>query len=335
MLEVRGVVVRYGETAALDGMDLTVHDAERAVVMGPSGSGKSTLLRVIAGLEVPDRGTIRWNGRSLDDVPPHRRGFGLMFQDYALFPHRNVGRNVAYGLEMQGLGRGEIERRVADTLDLVGLPGAERRDIATLSGGEQQRVALARTLAPRPSLVLLDEPLGSLDRTLRDRLLTDMPAIFDRLGSTVVYVTHDREEAFAIGHRITVVDDGKPVAHGTAADLWRRPPSRFVASFLGLENVFDVTTHDDAVTTGWLTIPVPASLARPVAIAIPPEHVVIDPAGELEGTVVEARFRGGSYLVRIAVAGGTELTADTRDAPPPGTPVRLRIDPEAVALLPR
>jgi thiamine transport system ATP-binding protein len=202
MLSVRGVVVRFGDRTVLDGVDLAVADGEIVAVQGASGGGKTTLLRVIAGLLRPDAGQVAWDGVDLAGVPPHERRFGLMFQDNQLFPHRDVGRNVGFGLRMQGRSRGEIDERVARLLDLVGLPGYERRKVATLSGGEAQRVALARSLAPEPRLLLLDEPLGALDRDLHDRLTGEIRQLLKRLGTTAVHVTHDPEEAATVADRV-------------------------------------------------------------------------------------------------------------------------------------
>lgn len=202
MLRVEGVVVHFGERTVLDGVDLIVGDGEIVAVQGPSGGGKTTLLRVIAGLLRPDAGRVSWDGEDLAGVAPHRRRFGLMFQDNQLFPHRDVGQNVGFGLRMQRRPRGEIDARVAELLALVGLPGYERRRVATLSGGEAQRVALARSLAPEPRLLLLDEPLGALDRDLHDRLAADVRALLKQLGTPAVHVTHDRDEAAVVADRV-------------------------------------------------------------------------------------------------------------------------------------
>ena len=238
-LLVEDVTVRFGEKAALDGVTLEVGDGEVVTVLGPSGSGKSTLLRVIAGLQRPDSGRVLLDGNDLAGVPTHRRGIGLVFQDHALFHHRDVFGNVAFGLRMRGDSRAEIASEVRELLDLVGLAGYERRSVDTLSGGEQQRVALARALAREPSVLLLDEPLGSLDRRLRDRLLEDLERLFDGLRVTALYVTHDQAEAFALGDRVAVVRDGRVVQAGTPDDVWGHPVDEDVARFLGLRNVRD------------------------------------------------------------------------------------------------
>jgi thiamine transport system ATP-binding protein len=205
MLDVTDVVVRFDGRAVLDGVSLQVATGEIVALLGPSGCGKSTLLRVIAGLHLPDAGGVAWNGEDLAGVPPHRRGIGLVFQDLQLFPHKDVGANVAFGLRMQGMEKRERNERVARLLALVGLPGYEHRGTSTLSGGEAQRVALARSLAPEPRLLLLDEPLGALDRDLHDRLAVDVRALLQRVGITAIHVTHDEAEARTIGDRLVVL----------------------------------------------------------------------------------------------------------------------------------
>ncbi|HEY1282806.1 MAG TPA: ABC transporter ATP-binding protein [Acidimicrobiales bacterium] len=210
MLDVSDVVVRFDGRAVLDAVSLHVGTGEIVALLGPSGCGKSTLLRVIAGLHMPDRGRVAWNGEDLAGVPPHRRGIGLVFQDLQLFPHKDVGANVAFGLRMQGVESHERKERVAALLDMVGLPGYEHRRTSTLSGGEAQRVALARSLAPEPRLLLLDEPLGALDRDLHDRLAVDVRALLRRVGITAIHVTHDEDEARTIGDRLVVLGRRTP-----------------------------------------------------------------------------------------------------------------------------
>lgn len=214
--------VRYPGTEAsarpaVDGASLAVEEREVAALLGPSGCGKSTLLRAIAGLEPLAEGRIAWAGDDLAEVAPHRRGFGLMFQDGQLFGHRTVGANVAYGLEAQRMPKPERAVRVAELLELVGLPGAERRRVTELSGGERQRIALARSLAPRPRLLLLDEPLSALDRELRTRLAEDLARLLRETGTTAILVTHDPEEAEAIADRVVRMRDGRVLAEESAA----------------------------------------------------------------------------------------------------------------------
>jgi thiamine transport system ATP-binding protein len=232
VLALHDITVRYGDTVAVDGVDLTVEKGSTVCVLGPSGCGKSTLLRVVTGLVRPDAGRVTWDGDDITDVPTHRRGFGLMFQDHALFPHRDVAANVGFGPRMQGRSRAAIAARVDELLELVGLAGYGPRPVDELSGGEQQRVALARALAPEPRMLLLDEPLGSLDRVLRDRLLDELPSLFERLGTTVLYVTHDQDEARAIADQVAVMRAGRLAQVGTPAEVWERPADEFVAEFV-------------------------------------------------------------------------------------------------------
>jgi thiamine transport system ATP-binding protein len=233
MLRVTGLSVTYDGVTAVDAVDLEVDDGEIVCILGPSGSGKSSLLRAIAGLEPDAHGVVAWDGDDLTRVPPHRRGFGLMFQDHALFPHRDVQGNVAFGMRMQRLPRAEIEAGTAAALALVGLTGFERRRVRELSGGEQQRVALARALAARPRLLMLDEPLGALDRALREHLVAELRALFVRLGLTTLFVTHDHDEAFALADRLVVIHAGRIEQEGTPPAVWRQPATPFVAHFLG------------------------------------------------------------------------------------------------------
>ncbi|MDH4306366.1 MAG: ABC transporter ATP-binding protein [Acidimicrobiia bacterium] len=231
-LAVHGLVKRFGAKTALAGVDLEVNDGEVLAVLGPSGCGKSTMLRVIAGLESPDAGTVQWGGVDITSLPTHERGFGLMFQGYALFPHRTVGENVGFGLKMQGVERHEVEVRVADALSWVGLDGFARRHIEGLSGGEQQRVALARTLAPEPRLVMLDEPLGALDRRLRDRLVDEVAELLRARNATALYVTHDHDEADTVSDRVALMRSGVIAQVGTLAELRSAPADDWVADFV-------------------------------------------------------------------------------------------------------
>jgi thiamine transport system ATP-binding protein len=313
VLRVEEATVRFGGVAALERVTLEVDEGEVLAVLGPSGSGKSTLLRVVAGLLRPDAGRVLLAGRDATSVPPHRRGVGVVFQDQALFDHRDVRGNVAFGLRMQGAPREEIARRVTELLELVGLAGFERRSLATLSGGERQRVALARALAPEPRVLLLDEPLGSLDRPLRERLLGDLERIFDTLGVTALYVTHDLAEAFALGDRVAVLRRGRVAQVGTPDELWGRPASEEVARFLGQANVRDgVAIRPEAV-----------SLAR-----------VRDGEGG-DGVVEHAVRQGATVRVVVKLDGGETLEAALAEVehPQPGDRVSVEIDPAGVVEL--
>ncbi|MEV4441670.1 ABC transporter ATP-binding protein [Streptomyces sp. NPDC049577] len=338
-LSLKGVTVRFGERAALDGVDLDVAEHEIVCVLGPSGSGKSTLLRVVAGLQRADAGRVFLGGEDLDGVPTHRRGVGLMFQDHQLFPQRDVGGNVAFGLRMRGLRRREAGRTVAETLELVGLPGAERRAVATLSGGEQQRVALARALAPEPRLLMLDEPLGQLDRGLRERLVVELRALFRRLGTTVLAVTHDQGEAFALADRVVVMRDGRVAQAGTPLEVWQRPASEFVARFLGFDNIVPGTVSGARAETVWGAVPVPPGTAAGACrVLVRPGGVRVVPVGEagLSCAVTARTFRGDHVAVRLRPEAGPELEASCGlgGAPEVGARVGVTFDVAEVVLLP-
>ncbi|MGW3656835.1 ABC transporter ATP-binding protein [Streptomyces sp. NPDC005151] len=338
MLTLESATVLFGKRAALDAVDLRVADHEIVCVLGPSGSGKSTLLRVVAGLHPPDAGRVLLDGVDQTGVPVHRRGLGLMFQDHQLFPHRDVGANVAFGLRMRGVTRGDQDRRVAELLELVGLPGAERRAVAALSGGEQQRVALARALAPRPKLLMLDEPLGQLDRSLRERLVVELRTLFARLGTTVLAVTHDQGEAFALADRVVVMRDGRIAQAGTPLEVWQRPASAFVARFLGFDNVVDATVTGAAAGTAWGEVPVPdGSPQGPCALLVRPAGVRLgSPESGLRCTVGARTFRGNHVAVTLHPESGPVLEAECplRDAPQEGAPVGVTFDASETVVLP-
>ncbi len=249
-LSLEKIYKTYEGQTLLNGVSLTVQAGEIVTLLGPSGSGKTTLLRIIAGLEPYESGCIRLEGQDIGHVPAHRRGIVLMFQDYALFPHRTVAENVAFGLRMQKLPRHKIRARVQEMLKLVGLEAFGDRSVVDLSGGEQQRVALARSLAPAPRLLLLDEPMGSLDRNLRERLVEELRGILRRVGVTAITVTHDQSEAFALADRVALLHEGHIVQQGSPQDLYQHPGTPWVARFLGLTNLFPAqATADGSLNT--------------------------------------------------------------------------------------
>ncbi|MFI6688733.1 ABC transporter ATP-binding protein [Streptomyces sp. NPDC050485] len=338
MLTLDGVTVRFGDRAALDAVDLEVAEHETVCVLGPSGSGKSTLLRVVAGLQVPDGGRVLLGGADQAGVPVHRRGLGLMFQDHQLFPQRDVAGNVAFGLRMRRASRDEQARRVGELLDLVGLPGAERRAVAALSGGEQQRVALARALAPSPRLLMLDEPLGQLDRTLRERLVVELRALFGRLGTTVLAVTHDQGEAFALADRVVVMRDGRIAQTGTPLQVWQQPASEFVARFLGFENVVPATVAGEVADTPWGKVPVaPGAAQGAVRLLVRPAGVRLVPERDgLPCAVVARTFRGNHVALRLRPSGGPLLEAECglESAPEAGDRVGVAFAAPGVVVLP-
>jgi ABC-type Fe3+/spermidine/putrescine transport system ATPase subunit len=252
MLELRDIYKSYENNPLLRGISLKLSAGETICLLGASGSGKSTILRMIAGLELPDSGKILWDGIDLASTPPHLRDFGLVFQDYALFPHLDVFDNVAFGLRMKSWVKEEIENRVKEVLGLVDMREFDRRNITDLSGGEQQRVALARAIAPGPRLLMFDEPLGALDRALRDELLFQVRRILPQTQIPAIYVTHDQDEAFTIADRILMLHNGQIVRQGTPTEVWTSPDSAWAAEFLGLGNVIEGTCQSRIVKlTGW------------------------------------------------------------------------------------
>ncbi|MGW7520267.1 ABC transporter ATP-binding protein [Streptomyces sp. NPDC054796] len=340
MLRLDGVTVRFGDRAALDSVGLEVAEHETVCVLGPSGSGKSTLLRVVAGLQEADEGRVLLSGRDQWGVPPHKRGVGLMFQDHQLFPQRDVGGNVAFGLRMHGTDKAASAARVGELLDLVGLPGARRRAVAALSGGEQQRVALARALAPQPRLLMLDEPLGQLDRSLRERLVVELRALFHRLGTTVLAVTHDQGEAFALADRVVVMRDGRVAQAGTPLEVWRRPASEFVARFLGFDNVVAATVEGETAVTPWGKLPVPDGTEQgDCLLLVRPTGVRLTAPEDGLRCAVEARtFRGGSasavtLLLRPGDGPVLEASCGLREAPEPGETIGVTFDARDVVRL--
>ena len=367
-LGVHGLAVRYpsarggGAVTAVDDVSFDIAPGEVLALLGPSGCGKSSLLRAVAGLEPSAAGTITWDGIDLAGVPVHRRGFGLMFQDGQLFPHRDVAGNVEFGLRMARLDRGSRAARVRELLGVVGLAGYEHRSVATLSGGEQQRVALARSLAPSPRLLLLDEPLSALDRALRERLADVLRAALTATGTTALLVTHDHDEAFAVAERVAVMDAGRLLQIAEPAELWRRPATRRVAEFLGYEAFVSPTSPAAAVLRRSVGGSLPGGVGddgvgddgatalggrtfalAPGALLLAADGDVVGPgvnraaesAAGLQGTVASTGFQRGRIELTVDVVGVGRVTV----RPPVGarlgvgSVVRLSVDPEAVALI--
>jgi ABC-type Fe3+/spermidine/putrescine transport system ATPase subunit len=330
MLSIRGITKTFEHNPVLRGLDLDVADGELLCLLGPSGCGKTTLMRIVAGLETADTGDVRLDGASILDIPVHRRDFGLMFQDFALFPHLNVAQNVAFGLKMRKLPADEQQRRVREVLELVGLSGFERRDVAQLSGGERQRVALARSLAPRPRLLMLDEPLGSLDAALRERLVIDLRDVIKRIGLTALYVTHDQREAFAIADRIALMNAGRFEQIASPQTLYRQPRTVFAAQFLGLNNIIPIQSRQNGqALTPLGTFPLSDQAD---ALLLHPDGIKV--ADGLAGIVEEAIFQGDSHRVTLRFEDGLLLTfklpARGSTLPRPGDTLSIRIDPACV-----
>jgi ABC-type Fe3+/spermidine/putrescine transport system ATPase subunit len=321
-LELDSLTRIFAGIPAVHELSLSIGEHEIFTLLGPSGCGKTTTLRVIAGFETPDSGRVILDGRDVTRLPPQRRGFGMVFQHYALFPHMSVGANVAFGLETAGLTRREIDERVAHALELVRLPRAGERAIGSLSGGQQQRVALARALAPQPQVLLLDEPLSNLDAALREQTRRELRALVKEIGITTVYVTHDQEEAFDLSDRIAVMRAGRLEQLGPAEDLYHGPASEFVATFLGRASL--VTGRVEGIREGgvvgcrlaggaiWEAVMPPAAGASPepgaeIRLLARPEALTFatpDAVGALRGRVNDRRFAGSVYVYTVSVEGG-------------------------------
>ena len=331
MLTVERLTVSFGDTTAVREVSLELPRGEVLAVLGPSGCGKSTLLRAVAGLERPAAGRVLFDDVDVTGVPTHRRGFALMFQDGQLFPHLSVAANVAYPLRMRRAPKAARAPRVAELLELVGLPGHGDRSPATLSGGERQRVALARALAVRPRLLLLDEPLSALDRTLRERLATDLHDILRAEGTTALLVTHDHEEAFAVADRMGVMRSGRLVQTGTLEEVWRHPTDAETARFLGYAAVVDGPAAELLLGAGDRHGPSPA----PGALALRRSALQVDDDGPLAGTVLSARVTAEltRLVVDLAGVGRMDAVAGLEVPVRAGERVRLRLDTSRVALL--
>ena len=290
-LTVEELRVRFSDTVTIGPLSLGIERGEILALLGPSGSGKTTLLRMLAGFETPDAGRVRVEGEDVTAVAPAARRFGMVFQHYALFPHLDVGENVAFGLP-KGEGRG---RQVAEALALVALTGFERRKVQELSGGQQQRVALARALAPHPRVLLLDEPLSNLDPSLRERTRRELREVIGRVGITTVFVTHEQEEAFDLGDRVAVLNGGRLEQLGTADQVYDSPASLFVATFVGRANVLK-----DGGARGFG--------GRPgETLVIRPEHLRLVSGGGVPGVVKERRFTGANAYLSVEIDGGVQV----------------------------
>ena len=349
LLEVMDISKNFGGIFALDKVKLHLNTGNILCLLGPSGCGKTTLLRIIAGLENADNGSIIFDGKDLSRVPPHLRRFGMMFQDFALFPHRNVFDNVAFALQIKNESRIRIDHRVKEMLQLVGLAGFETRDVNRLSGGERQRVALARSLASEPRLLMLDEPLGSLDRVLRERLVIDLVRIIKNVGVTTLYVTHDHAEAFTVADVVAVMYNGRVEQIDQPEKLYHRPLNERVARFLGFGNLIRGIVTAGGGIKSELGILYPQNIAVPagtdVQVLLRPEAArMINAKNELHqgdtaicGTVKERTFKGGHFNLTIQTDPGPVLKFDFNhdEAPPvPGQYVRLAIRSSAMVLMP-
>jgi putative spermidine/putrescine transport system ATP-binding protein len=310
-VRLEGVDKSYdGRVKAVAGVSLDIRPGEFFSLLGPSGCGKTTTLRLIAGFESIDRGRILIGDREITGVPAHKRDMSMVFQSYALFPHRTVAENVAFGLRMRRVARSEIDARVREVLDLVALSGFDERRPAQLSGGQQQRVALARAIVVRPPVLLCDEPLAALDRRLRQQMQFELKQLQKRLGVTLLLVTHDQEEALAMSDRIAVMSEGRIEQIGTPSAIYDRPVSRFVADFIGEINLIEGLWSDGRFATPEGTVlPVPQGAAREgrkATLALRPEKVCLTAPGEglVRGRLETVNFLGPQVLLRVILGNG-------------------------------
>lgn len=345
LVSLRNLNKHYGDFAAVDDISLDIQDGEFLTFLGSSGSGKSTTLSMLAGFETPSSGEIQVNGKSLVNVPPHKRDIGMVFQRYSLFPHLSVRDNIGFPLDIRKLGKAERERRVEAMLKLVQLDQFAHRRPSQLSGGQQQRVAIARALVYEPRILLMDEPLGALDKKLREDLQDELRQLHRRLGITIVYVTHDQEEAMRLSQRIAIFSHGKIVGLGSGYDLYQNPPNAFVASFLGNSNFLKLKAQGNAVATFEgqpLSIRLTSGLQtdQEVLLMVRPEKALtlsveqsaseaLAPGwNEVSAKVTEVLFLGESQTCSVVTSGGTAMTVKALSAAgmplKTGDPVRVR-----------
>ncbi len=340
MLEVSHVSKYYENQLLLDDISFEVAADETVCLLGPSGGGKSTLLRIIAGLEGMESGRILWQGQDLADVPVHIRRFGLMFQDYALFPHMTVAENIAFGLRMQGIDPEIFHMRVSEALELVNLQGFGGRRVTDLSGGEQQRVALARALVPQPRLLMLDEPLGALDRALREQLGGDLRRVLNSMDIPVIYVTHDQEEAFAIADRLLILHESKIIQSGSPEEVYNRPASLWLAAFFGqqnritgkVESIQPLIVRTEVGTLDCACEGDDFRVGQDVTLVLPPHTARMGEEGKniLSARVQDSIFQGDGFMIDFLVRDGLELSFRLEKNLPIGSQVNLTIQPESI-----
>lgn len=348
-ISIRGVSKKYGAFTALDGVDLEIESGEFVTLLGPSGSGKTTLLMVLAGFIRPDSGAVSFGDRDVSLTPPHQRDVGMVFQNYALFPHMSVAGNIAYPLKLRNTAKDQIARRVKEALELVQLGDLGDRRIDQLSGGQRQRVALARAIVFEPRILLMDEPLSALDKKLREQMQIEVRHLHQRLGMTTVYVTHDQREALTMSDRIAVIDRGRFRQIGKPRDIYERPQSRFIAEFIGESQFLPVSIRDGKAWHDGRSLLVehlPDSNAGSPLLVVRPEKLVVlgpDSGSALnifDGVVKEVVYQGETSLVYVALSGGGELAfrrparSDDATIAEIGMPIRLGLAPADAVIVP-
>lgn len=342
IIDLKGITVKYGDNVVLDKLDLYINEKEFITLLGPSGCGKTTTLRCIAGFIEPDEGEVIFEGKKINDVPPHKRKVNTIFQRYALFSHLNVYENIAFGPQIQKKSKDEIRQTVAQMLELVNLKGFEKRSIDSLSGGQQQRVAIARALANNPHVLLLDEPLAALDLKLRKDMQTELKAIQKRLGITFVYVTHDQEEALSMSDTVVVMDKGKIQQIGSPEDIYNEPVNAFVADFIGESNIVDaVMLKDYVVSFGGVTFDcLDAGFGENAfveAVVRPEDIKIVEPGAKasLTGKITSVTFKGVHFEILVDVGGFIWMIQTTEENHTVGEKIGMYIEPDAIHIMNR
>jgi len=338
IIQLENIVKSFDGEMILKSVNLEIGDKEFVTLLGPSGCGKTTTLRIIGGFETPDSGTVYFDGKAVNDVPPYKRPVNTVFQKYALFPHLNVFENIAFGPKLRGEKGPELTKKVHEMLEIVNLKGFEKRSISTLSGGQQQRVAIARALINQPRVLLLDEPLGALDLKLRKDMQIELKNIQQRMGITFVYVTHDQEEALSMSDVVVVMDNGEIQQIGTPQDIYNEPVNAFVADFIGESNILDGQMLDDyyVAFSGKRFRCLDAGFEKnePVDIVVRPEDVdvVSVERGMLTGVVSSVTFKGVHYEIIVDI-GGFKWMIQTTDYVENGAEIGLYIEPDAIHVM--
>ena len=342
IIDLKDVTVKFGENTILENLNLYINEKEFITLLGPSGCGKTTTLRAIAGFVKPDSGDIIFEGKRINDVPPHKRKVNTIFQRYALFSHMNVYENIAFCPEMQKLPKQEVRQTVAKMLELVNLKGFEKRSIDSLSGGQQQRVAIARALANKPHVLLLDEPLSALDLKLRKDMQRELKNIQQELGITFIYVTHDQEEALSMSDTVVVMDKGKIQQIGTPEDIYNEPVNAFVADFIGESNIVDaIMLEDYLVTFGGVKFKcLDAGFEKNefVEAVVRPEDIqIVEPgaSASLTGKITGVTFKGVHFEILVDVGGFIWMIQTTREHLKEGDTIGMYIEPDAIHIMKR
>ena len=342
IIELKDITVSYADNTVLDKLNLYINEKEFITLLGPSGCGKTTTLRAIAGFIKPDSGDVIFEGKRINDVPPHKRKVNTIFQRYALFSHLNVYENIAFGPQIQKKSKDEVRKTVAKMLELVNLKGFEKRTIDSLSGGQQQRVAIARALANNPHVLLLDEPLGALDLKLRKDMQRELKTIQKELGITFIYVTHDQEEALSMSDTVVVMDKGKIQQIGTPEDIYNEPVNAFVADFIGESNIVDaIMLEDYKVTFGGIKFKcLDAGFEKNefVEVVVRPEDIKITEVGAnaaLTGTITGVTFKGVHFEILVDVGGFIWMIQTTQEGLKVGDKIGMYIEPDAIHVMKR